>query len=93
MMNIFFEQYFRQMDADIAHFRGNKMNYRPIWNLGPLEVGRNSQVFATDDEALASAKARFNDWTTPTDYGIEETNDPVTYVRKDNKDYSLKGMN
>ena len=45
------------------------------------------------DEALASAKARFNVWTQPTDFGVEETKDRVTYVRKDNTDYNLKGLN
>ena len=65
------------------------MNHRPIWYIGPEEIGRNAQVFATQDEAKASAKARFNVWTQPTDYGTEETDDPVTYVRKNNTDYSL----
>jgi len=78
------------------------MSFRPIWYLGPQEykssdreneIGRNSQVFATRDEALASAKARFNDWTEPTDFGVEETEDRVTYVRKNNTDYSLEGLN
>jgi hypothetical protein len=69
------------------------MNHRPIWHLGPQEIGRNSQVFATQKEALDSAKARFNRWTQPTDFGVEETEDPVTYVRKENLDYSLKGLN
>ena len=41
------------------------MNHRPIWHLGPQEIGRNSQVFATQKEALDSAKARFNRWTQP----------------------------
>ena len=69
------------------------MNHKPIWYLGPQEIGRNSQVFATKKEALNSAKARFNNWTQPTDFGVEETEDPVTYVRKENLDYSLKGLN
>ena len=65
------------------------MNHRPIWHIGPQEIGKNAQVFATQDEAKASAKARFNVWTQPTDYGSEQTDDPVTYVRKNNTDYSL----
>ena len=69
------------------------MSFRPIWYLGPTEIGRNQQVFATHDEALARAKARFNVWTQPTDFGVEETKDRVTYVRKDNTDYNLKGLN
>ena len=46
------------------------MNHKPIWYLGPQEIGRNSQVFATKKEALNSAKARFNNWTQPTDFGV-----------------------
>ena len=68
------------------------MNYRPIWYIGPEEIGRNAQVFATQDEAKASAKARFNVWTQPTDFGVEETDERITYVRKNNTDYSLTGL-
>jgi hypothetical protein len=39
----------------------------------------NAQVFATHDEAEASAKHRFFNWTMPTDYGVDETDDPVNY--------------
>ncbi len=66
------------------------MNYRPIFYIGTSEIGRNSQVFATHDEAFASAKARFNVWTQPTDFGVEQTDDPVTYTRKNNTDYNLQ---
>ncbi len=65
------------------------MNYKPVWHIGPQEVGRNSQVFFTYEEAWDSAKARFNDWTIPTDFGVEQTTDPVNYVRKNNTDYQL----
>jgi hypothetical protein len=66
------------------------MNYKPIWFLGHEEIGRNQQVFATYDEAFDSAKARFNVWTQPTDFGVEQTDDPVTYARKNNTDYNLQ---
>ena len=62
------------------------MNYKPIWHIGPTEVGSNAQVFATHEEAFQSAKARFNDWTTPTDFGVETTSEPVNYVRINNQD-------
>ena len=65
------------------------MNYKPVWHIGPQEVGRNSQVFFTYEEAWVSAKARFNDWTITTDFGVEQTTDPVNYVRKNNTDYQL----
>ena len=58
------------------------MNYRPIFYIGPSEIVRNGQVFATHNEAFASAKALFNSWTQPTDFGVEQTDDPVTYIRK-----------
>tara|TARA_R110000787_G_scaffold261376_2_gene366739 strand:- start:270 stop:470 length:201 start_codon:yes stop_codon:yes gene_type:complete len=39
----------------------------------------NAQVFATREEAEASAASRFAVWTMPTGYGVDETADPVTY--------------
>ena len=64
------------------------MNYRPIWTISDTEVGRNAQVFRTEQEALESAKARFNVWTVPTDFGVEATDEPVTYERRESVDYS-----
>tara|TARA_R110000744_G_C19269683_1_gene552351 strand:+ start:317 stop:529 length:213 start_codon:yes stop_codon:yes gene_type:complete len=69
------------------------MSYKPVFYFGPKEICRNAQVFATHDEALASAEARFMVWMQPTGFGVEETKDRVNYVRKDHTDYSLKGLN
>ena len=65
------------------------MNYRPIWTISEIEVGRNAQVFRTEQEALESAKARFNVWTVPTDFGVEPTDAPVTDERRESVDYYL----
>ena len=66
------------------------MNYRPIWTISDTEVGRNSQVFRTKKEALESAKARFNVWTIPTDFGVEPTDERVTYERIEGIDYAMQ---
>lgn len=39
----------------------------------------NSLVFATQAEALASARNLYHRWTLCTDYSTEETSDPVNY--------------
>ena len=65
------------------------MNYRPTWTISEIEVGRNAQVFRTEQEALESAKARFNVWTVPTDFGVEPTDAPMTYERRKGVDYYL----
>ena len=65
------------------------MNYRPIWTISDTEVGRNSQVFRTKKEALESAKARFNVWTMPIGFGVETTEDEVTYERIEGVDHRL----
>ena len=68
------------------------MNYRPIWTISDTEVGRNSQVFRTEKEALESAKARFNVWTIPTDFGVEPTDERVTYERIEGIDYAIQNI-
>lgn len=40
----------------------------------------NGEVYATQQEALASAYQRFMVWTMPTDYTAVETDDPVNGV-------------
>tara|TARA_R110000765_G_scaffold207099_1_gene312156 strand:- start:2312 stop:2518 length:207 start_codon:yes stop_codon:yes gene_type:complete len=65
------------------------MNYRPIWTISEIEVGRNAQVFATVGEAEESAEARFYVWTVPTDFGTEPTEDEVTYERIEGVDHRL----
>ena len=59
------------------------MNWKPAFKFrGQEEPGLNAQVFATKEEALASAEARFMVWTMPEDYLAVETDDPVNYVWK-----------
>ena len=65
------------------------MNYRPIWTISDTEVGRNAQVFATVAEAEESAKDRFNVWTMPIGFGVETTEDEVTYERIEGVDHRL----
>ena len=56
------------------------MNYKPGFKLrGEEKLCTNAQVFATHDEAKASAHSRFMVWTMPEDYGVVETEDPVNY--------------
>lgn len=40
----------------------------------------NAQRFATYEEAMASAQARFAVWTLPTAYDAHESTDPVNYA-------------
>ena len=49
----------------------------------------NAQRFATHAEALATAAARFQVWTMPTDYRASESDDPVNYVRDENGDRGI----
>ena len=55
------------------------MNYRPMFEFASGERCGNAQVFATREEAEASAASRFAVWTMPTGYGVDETAAPVTY--------------
>lgn len=56
-------------------------NFRPVWILAHGERGKNAQVFATRQEAHDSAAARFMVWSTPKGFDVDETSDPVSYVR------------
>jgi len=38
----------------------------------------NAQRYSTEEEALASALARYQVWTMPTDYRATKSDDPVT---------------
>ena len=55
------------------------MNYRPMFTFNGGERRGNAQVFATREEAHGSAASRFAVWTMPTGYGVDETEDSVTY--------------
>lgn len=39
----------------------------------------NAQAFATEEEARASAEARFMRWTMPTEFSAHESDEPVNY--------------
>jgi hypothetical protein len=68
--------------------KGSSMNYKPVFHFG-LARHTNGQTFATHDEAISSASARFAVWTAPTDYSAMETTDPVTYKRVDGRDVRI----
>jgi len=57
-------------------------SFKPVFlfNNGS-ERSSNNQRFATYEEAEASAQARFMVWTMPEGYDVEETHEPVNYVR------------
>jgi hypothetical protein len=50
----------------------------------------NAQRFATYDEALASARERFQRWTVPSDFRATESPDPVNYRRIDHTDHMME---
>lgn len=59
------------------------MPWKPAFIIpGEDKPATNAQVFATRDEALASAQARFMVWTMPSDFTAVETDEPVNYVRR-----------
>tara|TARA_R110000803_G_scaffold33582_1_gene73454 strand:+ start:1112 stop:1306 length:195 start_codon:yes stop_codon:yes gene_type:complete len=55
------------------------MNYKPMFIFKGGEIAGNAQVFATEIEAENSAKARFMNWTMPTGWEVQETEEPVNY--------------
>jgi hypothetical protein len=58
-------------------------NWKPAFIIkGEDKPSTNAQVFATREEALASAQDRFMRWTVPTDFTAVETEDPVNYTRR-----------
>lgn len=65
------------------------MSFKPEFQTGsdPKWYG-NAQAFATEAEALESAKARFNVWTMATAYRAVESDEPVNY-KWDNGDVRL----
>ena len=66
------------------------MNWKPAFKFdGQEELGLNAQVFATQAEALDSARARFMVWTMPTGYDAVPTEDPVNYEIVDGRDTPL----
>ena len=55
------------------------MAYRPIFIFDNGEHVGNGEVYATRQEALTSAAARFLVWTMPKDYTAEHIDAPVNY--------------
>ena len=61
------------------------MNYKPAFTFkGQAEPSTNGEVYATEAEALASAKQRFSVWTMPTGFTTVETDEPVNGVWHEN---------
>ena len=60
------------------------MSFKPeISTDGGKSYGQNNLAFATEAEALASAKDLFNRWLSCTDYRAVESDEPVNYTLKD----------
>lgn len=54
------------------------MNFKPAFIFsGQAKPSVNGEVYATKEEAMASAAQRFSVWTMPIDYTAVETEDPV----------------
>lgn len=57
------------------------MNWKPAFSFrGQDKPSTNGEVYATKEEALASARQRFMVWTMPEDFTAVETDDPVNGV-------------
>ena len=65
-------------------------SFRPMFTFTNEKAVGNGQRFATQDEALASASARFQVWTMPTGFFAEESADPVNYRHVDGHDLPLE---
>tara|TARA_R110002050_G_scaffold791_5_gene5550 strand:+ start:1200 stop:1412 length:213 start_codon:yes stop_codon:yes gene_type:complete len=65
------------------------ISYKPVFIFAKGETQRNSQAFATYQEAWDSAEARFQRWSMPTGYYVEESTDPVNFQYKDGVDKIL----
>jgi len=63
-------------------------SWKPEFKVGGDWCG-NAQRFATEKEALATAMARFERWTIPSDYRATRSEDPVNYKRSNGQDRSL----
>ena len=60
------------------------MSFRPMFLVGGAWCG-NALRFATREEAEANAADVFRRWTSPTEYRVEESTDPVNYRWTDGK--------
>jgi hypothetical protein len=65
-------------------------SFKPMFHFGSNEIKGNAQCFGSYAEAEASAQARFRNWTMPTDYSVEESDEPVNYRwTKENGDETI----
>jgi hypothetical protein len=72
--------------------RKTTMSYRPVFIING-DICYNGQFFATEEEALSSAEARFRVWTMPEDFGAERAPDTVNYLFDPDKgDVSLASL-
>lgn len=60
-------------------------SFKPMFKVSGEWYG-NAQAFATEGEAECSARARFSVWTTPSDYRVDASEEPVNYARIDGQD-------
>ena len=56
------------------------MSYRPMFRFNETETQGNALRFATYEEAYDNAAALFARWTRPSDFFVEENEDPVNYA-------------
>ena len=60
------------------------MSFKPEMKVyGEPNFYQNAQAFATYDEAYASARNRFYNWTQVQEYRVAESDEPVNYVWED----------
>ena len=64
-------------------------SFKPVFLFAGGERSSNNQRFASYEEAEASAMARWQVWTMPEGYDVEETNEPINYQRVDGIDSHL----
>lgn len=63
------------------------MSFKPVFQVGSDTAWYdNAQRFATHAEALESAEARYNVWTSAVAYDAVESDDPVNYAWVDGRD-------
>jgi hypothetical protein len=62
------------------------MSWKPYFEFPGGEWATNAQAFATKEEALESAAARFAVWTMPIGYEARESDEPVNYAIVDGRD-------
>lgn len=65
------------------------MSYKPVFIFVNNERCTNGQAFASYQEASLSAAARFQRWTMPTDWDVEESSEPVNYRHENGQDISI----